>query len=66
MHHTDSRTHKNRTATPSKDKLVEMLLDKILAHKTIAMECIKYMSEDEVKDMMETAGWLNYEEYEII
>ena len=33
-------------------KLLEMIEDGLLDRDTVIMACIKYMSEDEVKDMM--------------
>lgn len=35
------------------NKLMEMLDEEILDKDTVILACIKYMSEDEVKDMME-------------
>ena len=35
------------------DKLLEMVEDMILDKDNVILACVKYMSEDDVKDMME-------------
>ena len=36
------------------NKLLELVEDGLLDRDTVIMACIKYMSEDDVKDMMES------------
>ncbi len=35
------------------NKLYEMMDEGLISHETVVIACLKYMSEDEVKDMME-------------
>lgn len=39
------------------NKLIEMLQDGMIEKDTVIMACLKYMSEEEVKDMMEHNGF---------
>lgn len=39
------------------NKLLEMLQDGLIDKDTVIMACVKYMSEDEVRDMMEHNGF---------
>ena len=43
------------------NKLLEMLENGLLDYETVARECLCYMSEDDVKDLMHCAGWLDEE-----
>jgi len=46
MHYTDERTHPNRTATPNKDALYDMLLNNApFTAKVMARKLIQAMSE---------------------
>lgn len=45
------------SATPAKDKVVELCEDgALLSWETVARECIDEMSEDDVRDMCSTLG----------
>lgn len=46
------------------NKLYEMLDNGLLSHETVVVACLKYMSEDEVKDMMEMNEFIEEEEEE--
>lgn len=41
------------------NKLLEMIEEGLLDKDTVIMACVKYMSEDEVKDMMESNEFIN-------
>jgi hypothetical protein len=43
-------------------KLLEMVEEGILDRDNVIMACVQYMSEDDVKDMMECNEFLNEEE----
>ena len=43
------------------NKLLEMLENGLLDYETVVRECMCYMSEDDVKDLMHCAGWLDEE-----
>lgn len=45
-------------------KLIEMLDDGLLDHKTVLTACLNYMSEDEVKDMAESNDFIVDEDEE--
>jgi hypothetical protein len=42
-------------------KLLDMVADGLLDRDTVIMACVKYMSEDDVKDMMEHNEFINEE-----
>ena len=42
-------------------KLLEMLENGLLDYETVSRECLCYMSEDDVRDLMHCAGWLDEE-----
>ena len=44
------------------NKLLEMVEEGILDRDNVIMACVKYMSEDEVKDMMECNEFIEDEE----
>lgn len=44
------------------NKLLEMIDEGLLDKDNVIMACIKYMSEDEVKDMMEMNEFIEIEE----
>jgi hypothetical protein len=44
------------------NKLLEMVEEGLLDKDTVIMACVKYMSEDDVKDMMEANEFLEHEE----
>jgi len=44
--------------------LLEMVEDSVLDRDHVIMACLKYMSEDEVKDMMEANEFIDPEEDE--
>lgn len=46
------------------EQLLEMVEDGILNRDTVIMACVKYMSEDEVRDMMEINEFVPVEEEE--
>ena len=46
------------------NKLLEMIEEGLLDKDNVIMACVKYMSEDEVKDMMESNEFLEEEEGE--
>lgn len=46
------------------NKLLEMIDEGLLDRDMVIMACVKYMSEDEVKDMMECNEFINTEEEE--
>ena len=46
------------------NRLLEMIDDGLLDRDTVIMACVKYMSEDEVKDMMESNDFILDEEVE--
>lgn len=46
------------------NKLYEMIDDGLLDKDTVIMACLKYMSEDEVKDMMEANEFIEDEDEE--
>jgi hypothetical protein len=46
------------------DKLLEMIEYGLLERDAVIMACVKYMSEDEVRDMMEINEFLFEEEEE--
>jgi hypothetical protein len=46
------------------DKLLEMIEYGLLDRDAVIMACVKYMSEDEVRDMMEINEFLFEEEEE--
>lgn len=46
------------------NKLLEMIEEGLLDKDTVIMACVKYMSEDDVKDMMECNEFLTEEEDE--
>ena len=43
-------------------KLLEMVEEGILDRDNVIMACVKYMSEDDVRDMMECNEFINEEE----
>ena len=43
------------------NNLLEMLENGLLDYETVARECLCYMSEDDVKDLMHCAGWIDEE-----
>jgi len=45
-------------------KLLEMVEEGILDRDNVIMACIKYMSEDDVKDMMECNEFIDEEDEE--
>lgn len=46
------------------NKLLEMIEDGLLDKDNVILACIKYMSEDDVKDMMECNEYIEEEEEE--
>lgn len=46
------------------NKLLEMIDEGLLDKDTVIMACVKYMSEDDVKDMMHCNEFLTEEEEE--
>lgn len=46
------------------DQLLEMIQEGMLDRDTVIMACCKYMSEDEVQDMMEANDFVPEEEEE--
>ena len=44
------------------NKLLEMVDDGLLDRDNVILACVKYMSEDDVKDMMECNEFINEEE----
>lgn len=46
------------------ERLLEMVESGVIEADSVVMMCVKYMSEDEVKDMMEINGLLEEEEEE--
>lgn len=44
------------------NKLLEMIEEGLLDKDTVIMACVKYMSEDDVKDMMECNEFLSEED----
>ena len=44
------------------NKLLEMVEEGILDRDNVILACVKYMSEDDVKDMMEHNEFINEEE----
>ena len=44
------------------NKLLKMVEEGLLDKDTVIMACVKYMSEDEVQDMMEANEFLEHEE----
>jgi len=42
------------------NKLLEMIEEGLLNKDTVIMACVKYMSEDDVKDMMECNEFVDY------
>jgi hypothetical protein len=46
------------------NKLLEMVEDGLLDRDSVIMACVKYMSEDEVKDMMECNEFIEDENEE--
>jgi hypothetical protein len=44
------------------NKLLEMVEEGILDRDNVIMACVKYMSEDEVRDMMHTNEFIEDEE----
>lgn len=46
------------------NKLLKMIEEGVLNKDTVIMACIKYMSEDDVKDMMECNEFVDEEEEE--
>ena len=45
-------------------KLLELIEDGMLDRDTVIMACVKYMSEDDVKDMMESNEFIEEDEDE--
>ena len=43
-------------------KLLDMIEDGLLDRDTVIMACVKYMSEDDVKDMMEHNEFIDEED----
>jgi len=46
------------------NKLLELVEDGLLDRDTVIMACVKYMSEDDVKDMMESNEFILEEDEE--
>jgi hypothetical protein len=46
------------------NQLLEMIEDGLLDKDTVIMACLKYMSEDDVRDMMEANEFIEEEEDE--
>lgn len=46
------------------NKLLEMVEDGVLDRDNVIMACVKYMSEDEVRDMMHCNEFIDEEETE--
>ena len=46
------------------NKLLEMVEEGILDRDNVIMACVKYMNEDDVRDMMECNEFINEEEEE--
>ena len=44
------------------NKLLEMVEEGILDRDNVILACVKYMSEDDVKDMMECNEFINEDE----
>lgn len=44
------------------NKLLEMVEEGLLDKDTVIMACVKYMSEDQVRDMMEANEFLDEED----
>jgi len=55
-------TNVEESVREATNKLIEMLDDGALDEETVAMACLKYMSEDDVKDMAESNELYNEEE----
>jgi len=47
------------------NKLLEMIEDGLLDKDTVIMACVKYMSEDDVKDMMQCNEFIDNDEDEV-
>lgn len=45
-------------------ELLEMIEQGLLDKDTVIMACVKYMSEDDVKDMMESNEFIDQEDQE--
>jgi hypothetical protein len=54
----------NRQPREATRKLLQMVEDGILDYKMIAIAALGYMSEDEVRDMAESEGFIEDEEDE--
>ena len=46
------------------NKLCDMIDDGLISQETVIMACLKYMSEDDVKDMMEHNEFIENDEEE--
>ena len=44
------------------NKVVELLEEGVLSYEAVALECLSYMSEADVKDMAESNEWIEEEE----
>jgi len=45
-------------------ELIDMAENGAISWETIARECLQYMSEDEVRDMVESNDWIDDEDDE--
>lgn len=45
-------------------KLIEMMDDGLIPRETVVLACLNYMSESEVKEMMEMNGFIEEDENE--
>ena len=46
------------------NKLIELAEEGVVSWESIALSCLRYMSEDEVKDLAESEGYIDSEEDE--
>jgi hypothetical protein len=54
----------NRQPREATRKLLNMIDEGLLTYQMIAVACLGYMSEDEVRDMAESEGFIEDEEDE--
>ena len=46
------------------NKLIELAEEGVVSWESLALACLRYMSEDEVKDLAESEGFIDLEEEE--
>lgn len=47
------------------NKLIELAEEGVVSWESLALACLRYMSEDEVKDLAESEGFIDPEDEEI-